>query len=755
MRMEKKIVIELNNGQQFEAFWARPFVPAEKEVSIILAESKEKRLFALSRVSCVLMPELLAPEMRPQPGDPLEVVECVTGRTFKVCRLKAHEFPEGFYAVPLDKSSSCELIFFTEGGVRSLTKLAPLGQILEEHGVLSREDLNVALVEQQRLRKQRLEEILSQENQLEPDVIDRVIREAQFEGKADKWPRVGDILVGAGLVTREQVEAALATQTVGKKKKIGRLLIERGLVTEEQVLAALAAKFNLPFVDLERHEVDPAVLATISPDLVLQYKVFPVADTGEYLQVATSSPNDHTISDSLRFHTNRRIQMVIASPEQIQEYIVQYYPEAVEKHKELMDDIRAEEIFLEEDEEDTVAESDSETIRLANRILVDAYQHQASDIHLEPGAPKQPLVVRYRIDGICRLIQLLPARFSRPLIARMKVMASLDIAEHRKAQSGKIFIRYQGKKIEYRLEITPTVGGHEDAVMRILTSHKPIPLDEMGLSPANLAEIKKLVSKPYGIILCVGPTGSGKTTTLHAALGFINTPERKIWTVEDPVEITQPGLRQVEVKTQIGLTFQVALRSLLRADPDVVMIGEMRDRDAAHTAIEASLTGHLVLSSLHTNNAPETVIRLIEMGEDPFNLADALLGILAQRLARKLCPFCKEAYHPTGEEYARLRDFYGEELFREHGCLEYSGAITLMRKVGCEKCDDLGYKGRIAVHELLLCTERVKEVIKSKASVAEIQKVAVAEGMRTLRMDGVSKVIEGVTDLEQIQRVCL
>jgi type II secretory ATPase GspE/PulE/Tfp pilus assembly ATPase PilB-like protein len=225
--------------------------------------------------------------------------------------------------------------------------------------------------------------------------------------------------------------------------------------------------------------------------------------------------------------------------------------------------------------------------------------------------------------------------------------------------------------------------------------------------------------------------------------------------VEDPVEITQPGLRQVEVKTQIGLTFQVALRSLLRADPDVVMIGEMRDRDAAHTAIEASLTGHLVLSTIHTNNAAETVTRLIEMGEDPFNLADALLGIVAQRLTRKLCPFCKEAYHPTHAEYARLSDFYGEELFREHGCQEYSAAITLMHKRGCEKCGGSGYKGRIAIHELLLCTELVKQTIKNKASVADIQQTAMAEGMRTLRMDGISKVIQGVTDLEQIQRVCL
>ncbi len=752
--MENKIIIELNKGKQFEAFLARPFVPAEKEVSIVLAESKNKRLFSLSLVSCIMMSGPLPPAMNPQLDDHLEVVVCVTGRTFGVRTLKAQQFPEGFFAIPIEQSSLCELIFFPVGGVRSRTKLAPLGQILEEHGAISREDLNVALVDQHRLREQRLEEILSQEHQLEPDVIEQVIRKAQQEDKAGRWPRVGDILVDAGLVTREQVETALASKEAGKRKKIGRLLIERGLVTEEQVLAALASKFNLPFVDLDKWKIDPKVRTAISVELIMQYKVFPVEDMVDYILVATCRPNDHTISDSLRFHTNRRIQMAIASQGQIEDYISKFYPEAVKKHRELLEDIRADEVVAEK-EDLNAAESDSETIRLANRILVDAYHQKASDIHLEPGDTNQPLGVRYRIDGICRIIQMLPARFSRPLVARMKIMANLDIAEHRKAQSGKIMIRIEGRKIEYRVEITPTVGGHEDAVMRILTGSKPVPLEEMNLSAANLAGMKDLVVKPYGIILCVGPTGSGKTTTVHAALGFINKPERKIWTVEDPVEITQPGLRQVQVNPHTGLTFQIALRSLLRADPDVLMIGEMRDRDAAHTAIEASLTGHLVFSTMHTNNAPETVIRLIEMGEDPFNLADSLLGILAQRLARKLCGFCQVAYHPTREEYARLSSFYGEELFREHGCPEYTDEITLMRKNGCEKCDNLGYRGRLAIHELLICSERVKETIKSKASVAEINQVAVEEGMRTLRMDGVAKVIAGLTDLEQVQRVCL
>lgn len=760
IQTENKIVIELRNGQQFEALTSQVFVPTAKDLVVLLADTREERVFALDTVSCLMISGPLLPKLHPHKTDPVEIVECVTGRVFKVRSLKAHQLQEGFFAIPIKKNSSFQLIFFTEGGVRSRVKHTLLGQIVEKQGMISQDDLEKVLDDQQHLKNLRLGEILSQEHKLEQEVIEEVINLARNEDKSGKGRRIGDMLVGellvsAGLVTRNELETSLATQGLGKKKRIGSLLVEQGLVSEEQILAALATKFNLPFIDLDKHEVDQQALTAISADLAARLQVFPVADKNEYLQVATCQPTDYTISDSLRFHTNRQIQLVIASPEQIKDHIAKHYFIATDKQKDLFDDLGADEIDWTEDEDDLVSESDSETIRLSNRILIDAYQQQASDIHLEPGAPRQPLGVRYRIDGICQTIQMLPARFGRPLIARIKILANLDITEHRKTQTGKIVIRYQGKKIEYRVEITPTVGGQEDAVLRILSGSAAIPLDEMGMSEINLASLKNILVKPYGIILCVGPTGSGKTTTLHAALGYINQPERKIWTVEDPVEITQPGLRQVEVRPQIGLTFQVALRSLLRADPDVVMIGEMRDRDAAHTAIEAALTGHLVLSTLHTNNAPETVTRLIEMGEDPFNLADALLGIIAQRLARKLCPFCKQACQPSKKEYGELIDFYGEELFKEHGYPEYDKNITVMRKSGCKKCGGSGYKGRVAIHELLISSIVFKQTIKQKSSIADIHKVAIDNGMRTLRMDGVDKVLQGITDLGQIKKVCL
>ena len=519
-------------------------------------------------------------------------------------------------------------------------------------------------------------------------------------------------------------------------------------------MAALAKKFLLPFVDLDQIEPDPRALAAVSTDLVMQLQVFPVADHADYLEVATSRPNDPGIVDNLRFHTNRQVRMVTATPEQIKKYIAKYYVTEDEQLQQLVEHLNVEENTQDEEEENMVSESDSETIQLANRILIDAFRQGASDIHLEPGPSKSPLGIRYRIDGICKSIQMLPSQFAKPLIARIKILASLDVAEHRKAQSGKIILGFQGRKLEYRLEITPTVGGNEDAVLRILATSKPMALEEMGLSLDNLTAIKELISKPYGIFLCVGPTGSGKTTTLHAALSHINTPDRKIWTVEDPVEITQPGLRQVEIKPKLGFTFHDALRSLLRADPDVVMIGEMRDREAAHTAIEASLTGHMVFSTLHTNSATETITRLIEMGEDPFNLADTLLGIIAQRLARKLCLSCKESYHPTLDEYKKLRNFYGNE-FSAHGLPDYDDSFSLMRRCGCSECDGSGYKGRIAINELLICTAPIRQAIKEEQTVQAIQQAAVAEGMRTLRMDGIRKVLAELTDLEQVQRVCL
>jgi type II secretory ATPase GspE/PulE/Tfp pilus assembly ATPase PilB-like protein len=346
----------------------------------------------------------------------------------------------------------------------------------------------------------------------------------------------------------------------------------------------------------------------------------------------------------------------------------------------------------------------------------------------------------------------IPLTYSSPVVSRIKIMASLDIAERRLPQDGKIKFVYKNKPVELRVATLPTVAG-EDVVLRILASAEAMPLEALHLSESDYTNLKEIISRPYGIILVVGPTGSGKTTTLHAALAQINTPEKKIWTAEDPVEITQEGLRQVEVKPKIEFDFARAMRSFLRANPDVIMVGEMRDRETAHIGIEASLTGHLVLSTLHTNSAPETITRLIDMGIDPLNFADSILGILAQRLVRTLCKKCKEPYHPEREEFESLSQSYGER-FPQLGIV-YDDKLTLYKPKGCDECNQSGYKGRAGVYELLIGTKDIKRVIAKRGTVEEIRQQAIKDGMRTLYQDGIAKVFSGLTTYKQVRSVCI
>ncbi len=587
-------------------------------------------------------------------------------------------------------------------------------------------------------------------------LIDDAVQEAQIAGLPLR-ATVGNILIREGLVTKEQIARALEHQTGSKKKKIGEVLVEQGLITEDQLLTALAMKFRFRYVELSSIVVDKKAIAAFAPDVVRRLQFIPVADKGDRIIIATSQPTDSSLHKHLLFYSGRKIEMVVATSKQIAEAIERYYPQEESFVEDLIGELAiSHEVETEDDEHDETgfSETDSQIVNLVNKILIDGHAKEASDIHFEPGPREQPLKVRYRIDGVCQLVHQIPALYKKAVISRLKIMSNLDITERRQPQSGKILLKFKNKRVEYRLETTPTTGYNEDAVLRILASSKPVPLDKMCLSPLNEKAFRNLLSQPYGIILCVGPTGSGKTTTLHSALGHLNTPDRKIWTVEDPVEITQPGLRQVQVQSQIGLTFAKALRSFLRLDPDVIMIGEMRDKETAGMAIEASLTGHLVLSTLHTNSAPETLIRLIEMYMDPYNFADALLGILAQRLSRKLCDKCKISYHPSEEEFKELVGSYDPHWFKEHKMEPYLPETMLMKKGACKECNGTGYRGRIALHELIVATENVKKAIKKSAPVDEIKVMAIEEGMRTLLMDGVQKVLRGLTDLNSVLKVC-
>ncbi|MBU6435428.1 MAG: GspE/PulE family protein, partial [Nitrospirae bacterium] len=402
-----------------------------------------------------------------------------------------------------------------------------------------------------------------------------------------------------------------------------------------------------------------------------------------------------------------------------------------------------------------IDENDSAIVRLTNQVVLEADRLGASDIHIEPYANRKDMVVRLRVDGTCFTYMRIPSAYRRAVVSRIKVMANLDIAERRKPQDGKIRYRLaKDREIELRVATLPTSGHDEDVVLRLLTAKKSMSLEAMEFAPATLQAIQTIAEKPHGIILCVGPTGSGKTTTLHAILKHINTDERKIWTAEDPIEITQDGLRQVQVHPKIDLTFATAMRAFLRADPDVIMIGEMRDKETADIAIEASLTGHLVLSTLHTNSAVETVIRLLDLGCDPFNFADAMLGVLAQRLCKRICIQCKEAYHPTHQEYDELVQGCGAREWEQWGVADAT-SITLYRGRGCDVCNRTGFKGRVPLHELLIGSEDMKSCIQSKARTVEMLNVAMREGMISLVQDGIRKVLQGVTTYRQVRSVAM
>ncbi|MEI6737270.1 MAG: GspE/PulE family protein, partial [Pseudomonadota bacterium] len=420
------------------------------------------------------------------------------------------------------------------------------------------------------------------------------------------------------------------------------------------------------------------------------------------------------------------------------------------------------------------AAADNELVKFVNKVIIDAYQKKVSDIHIEPMPGKLKTGIRFRIDGTLQPYIEVPAHFRQAMVTRLKIMCDLDISERRKPQDGKIkFKKYGPLDIELRVATIPSAGGVEDVVMRILAAGEPIPLDKLGLTPHNKDRVIRTIEKPYGLFYVCGPTGSGKTTTLHSILKHLNTPDTKIWTAEDPVEITQKGLRQVQINRKAGIDFALVMRAFLRADPDIIMVGEMRDAETTHIGIEASLTGHLVFATLHTNSAPEAIIRLLDMGMDPFNFADALVGILAQRLAKRLCGKCKTPYTPDGEEMKLFMNEYTSDLRQtppwikdaqgeakklfEYWVKEYGkdGKLTFYKAVGCDACGNTGYKGRAGLHELMIATDPIKKLVQERARVADIFVKCVDEGMSTLKMDGMEKVMMGICDMKQVRTVCV
>lgn len=567
-----------------------------------------------------------------------------------------------------------------------------------------------------------------------------------------------DYLLEHNLITRDELDTAIA-EARRKGCDVEEVLIDGYRVPKREVGKALSAFFDCPFVEFDdRAIVDSSLIKGINFDYLKANSWVPLRREDSLVDILVDNPKDLQKIEHIQLLMKGCTLRFFVG---LRKDILQYLYAAGGKHdvlgsiQNILGELTSDEGGEEDDDADStgIHEDDSAIVRLANQIIVDAYKRGASDIHIEPYSSRQDTVIRIRIDGQCCEYQRIPPTYRRAIVSRIKIMARLDIAERRKPQDGKIKFRLPtNREIELRVATIPTANANEDVVMRILAASEPMPIDQLKMNQRNLEAFNRIIQRPYGLILVVGPTGSGKTTTLHSALGVINTPDRKIWTAEDPVEITQYGLRQVQVNPRIGFTFASAMRAFLRADPDVVMVGEMRDEETAHIGIEASLTGHLVFSTLHTNSAVETVTRLLDMGLDPFNFADALLGVLAQRLVRTLCVECKETYHPQEGEFKELRQTYGPEAF-DALKVAYTPDFTLYRPVGCKTCNNTGYKGRVGIHELLINSEEVKQRIQTRARVTEILEAAREDGMTTLLQDGLQKVLSGLTDLTQVKAI--
>jgi len=575
-----------------------------------------------------------------------------------------------------------------------------------------------------------------------------------------------DYLLRENMVTTDKLQQAFA---LSKKmsKSVEFVLIEHFHIKKEAIGRSFSLFYGCTFRAFDPQFTAPVeLLSNLKKAFLLNEIWIPLSWSKEGVEVLVDDPRDLNKTDNIKaLMKTGKINFSVAIREDIQEFINLFFDQNRQMAEssgmeDVMDDLDIiPDVTFEEEEEETIRdeadETSSQVVKLVDQIIIAAYRKNASDIHIEPSPITKATSIRFRLDGVCQEYMKVPNAMVRGIVSRVKIMSNLDIAERRLPQDGKIKFRRKGvPAFELRVATLPTAGGFEDVVLRILASAGAMAIDEMGLTERNLKVMKSIVAKPYGLVLAVGPTGSGKTTSLHAILGYINKPGVKIWTAEDPIEITQAGLRQTEVKPKIGLDFARMMRAFLRADPDVIMIGEMRDEETASIGIEASLTGHLVFSTLHTNSAPETITRLLDMGLNPLNFSDAFLGVLAQRLTRRLCENCREEYQMTPDEFETLVTEYGKKYFAKTG-LEYDPDLTLYRAAGCENCSGTGYRGRMGIHELMEGTAKIKLMIKKQANTEQILEQAISEGMSTLKQDGILKMLKGRTDMSEVRRVCI
>jgi type IV pilus assembly protein PilB len=565
--------------------------------------------------------------------------------------------------------------------------------------------------------------------------------------------RLGDLLVADGLVSQEQLHKALAEQK-GSTEKLGSILIRLGFINEEQLIGFLSRQYGVPSITLSQLDVDQEVLKLVPAAIARKYEVLPVRRMGNSLALAMADPTNVFALDDISFMTNLQVLPLVASQTAIKKAIDRNYESKTEAITSMVQDMSADlqnvEV-LDGDEEGggkvdvfELKESADEApvVKLVNMVLVDAIQKGASDIHFE--SYEKVFRIRFRMDGVLHEMLAPPKRLESAILSRLKIMSSLDIAERRLPQDGRIKLRYTNREIDFRVSTLPTIFG-EKAVLRILDKDAlKLDLTQLGFDEWSLEKFNAAIHQPYGMVLITGPTGSGKTTTLYSAIHTINSPEHNIMTAEDPVEYNLKGVNQVQINEGVGRTFAAALRSFLRQDPDVILVGETRDLETAQISIRAALTGHLVFSTLHTNDCPSTIARLLDMGIQPFLVASSLLLILAQRLGRKICKACKEPYE--GDEETLVP--YGHVPTGQ-------GKVTFYKGKGCPTCNFTGMKGRVAIYEVMPISEELRDAILRNAPTAELREVAQSQGMRTLRQSGLLKVLDGTTTIEEVLRVTL
>ena len=790
--------LQLMDGQVLNGYLIE-LEPRAQSVAVRFDGSQTIRRVALAQIRCLKLTRTVAylPDVEAltavgassaptERQKPFEVL-FVDGKKMTGHILGFAKDANGLYLFAVQGGSlHATLCFLPSGQIKDLQLGPKIGEVLVENQEVSADRLSHALNAQAKLRQEKIGKYLTDRAIISGQDLITALRVQEKRPNV----RLGDLLVESELITPQQLEEALAIQIDHRSRRIGEILIDIGAVTPRVIQFALSDKLGIPYVNVREFSIGPGALESVDMALAIRHQVLPLLRTADTLVVAVEDPFVIDFSQELRFHAGISISPVIANPQDIKARIAKEYSNldsrgdarmpgkanggegggdtraafavAQTKVSDLTSQLAMETQQAAKPVKETAIDvrvSENTLVKLVNKIIIEAHGQGASDIHIESNGGKSETRIRFRKDGDLEDYLQLPTAYSYAIVSRLKVMADLDISERRRPQDGKIdFSKHGPLEIELRLAIVPTANGLEDVVLRILANAEALPLSAIGFSDLDLDLLRKMIARSYGLILVCGPTGSGKTTTLHSVLHEINKPDIKIWTAEDPVEITQPGLRQVQPK--IDWTFAAAMRAVLRADPDVIMVGEMRDAETTRIGIEASLTGHLVFSTLHTNSAAESVVRLLDMGMDPFNFADALIGILSQRLARKLCPSCKQSRVPTDTELADLAAEYcmGTALdpvvVQEGWRTQFGGGghVILREPAGCEACRD-GFKGRVVVYELLSGSAEVKHLVRTHSPVPELLAAAQRGGMLSLRQCAIEKVLRGVLDLASARAV--